>query len=200
MDKSNLIYQGEHIFPAASCSLLSNSASPSRACGPRARGGSDGCWLVVKVGRTRGRMAVTWPTGFTAGELLLGRTDEQGAPGQHVHFVGGRRGCCWSWNCQFKQGFHSKISLKQIQFFFLFYSTVDFPLCSGEVRAGCSAAGNRLSSPALQRQSGQACLPDHHGRRPPPQRRRALPCPYQSAVRCQRATAQMATLGWCHVP
>lgn len=51
-------------------------------------------------------MVVTWPTGFTARELLFSRTDEQKAPGQHVHFTGGKTGGCWSCNCQFKQGFH----------------------------------------------------------------------------------------------
>lgn len=87
-------YQGEHIFPAASSSLPNNCASPSRARGPHACGGSDRCWSVVKVRRIEERMAAMWPTGFAARELLLGGTDEQRAPRQHAHFVASRRSCC----------------------------------------------------------------------------------------------------------
>lgn len=53
MDKSNLIYQTEHIFTAASCSLLRNSAIPRQSCGPHAHSGSGGCCSEVRVRRTR---------------------------------------------------------------------------------------------------------------------------------------------------
>lgn len=200
MDKSNLTYQGEHVCPAASCSLLSNCASPCRAHAPHACGGSGSRWSVVKVRRTRERKAARCPTGLTARELLLGRTDERRAPGQHAHFVGGRRGCCWSWNGRCKRDCHSKTSLKQI-FFFLLQSNDDFPLWSGEAQASCSAAGNRLSSPALQRQSGQACPPPPPRWPPSPSSApRARHSPHRSMERCQRSAVRMAAPGWCHVP
>lgn len=100
-------------------------------------------------------MAVTWPTGFTARELLFSRTDEQKAPGQHVHFMGGRRGGCWTWNCQFKQGFHQLETF----FFVVVLKQYWFPTLLWINPSGLLHVGNRLSSPALQQQSGQVCLP-----------------------------------------
>lgn len=101
-------------------------------------------------------------TGFTDRELLFTRTDEQKVPGQHVHFAGSRKRSCWSWKCQFERGFHSKINLKQI--FFCCFKAMPVPHSAQDKSKWAAPSGllhmaNRLSSPALQQQSGQVCLP-----------------------------------------
>jgi len=152
---------------AAPCSI---TTSPSRAHGPHAPGGSDGCRSVVKVRRTKERMASTWPMTFTAREWLLGRTDEQSAPGQHVRSVGGRRG----WNSSFKQGFHSKNSLKQV--------------CFKTMLTSCSALGkSEQAAPLWATGCGvPASLVSAADVLLPPQPRRDLACPWQSVERDQR--------------
>lgn len=155
MDKSNLIYQTEHIFTAASCSLLRNCAIPRQSCGPHAHSGSGGCCSEVGVRRTR-KWQWHGPQVLQPGSCFLaGQMNKKHLDSRFTSQVVKEAAACWSWNCQFKQGFHQL----ETDFFVVVLEQYWFLALLWINPSGLLHVGNRLSSPALQQQSGQVCLP-----------------------------------------